>query len=231
MTTLRMLLAASMLSSLPVTAALAQPEQAAPAGGALATERVPNTTAVGQTKPPSREASPASVKPIERLTPRQVSDDAIASRVCVGCGTEPATADPLSLRIRPTGTAEGRAARPDAPEALAAPRQQSDLDTVALASAHRERAESVEEKTNGLWQSWLVSVCDGCGDQKPARALRLEDWPVRTLPLTTGSVGHKAAPETKPVAEAKRPESRPHGTLEANLSPENVDSIRRMPQR
>ncbi len=76
-----------------------------------------------------------------------------------------------------------------------------------------------------------MSVCDGCGDQKPAKALKLEDWPVRTVPLTTGSIDHKAAPEKRPHAEAKRAESHTRGTLEADLSPENLGSIRRMPQQ
>jgi hypothetical protein len=38
-------------------------------------------------------------------------------------------------------------------EASAKPMQQTDLDTFKLAFAHRERAESMREKTNGLWKS------------------------------------------------------------------------------
>ncbi|MEL6062453.1 MULTISPECIES: hypothetical protein [unclassified Methylobacterium] len=111
----------------------------------------------------------------------------------------------------------------------AAPRQQSDLDTVALASAHRERAASVQEKTHGLWQSWLVSVCDGCGDQRPARALKMEDWPDRDGPAATGSLTHT----TRSAAarqDIKLAGPHPRGSLEADLSPANIDSIRRMPR-
>ena len=44
------------------------------------------------------------------------------------------------------------------------PKQVNDLDTLQLASAHRDRAASVDEKTNGLWQSWTTSICEGCGN-------------------------------------------------------------------
>ena len=231
MTIFRMLVAAAMLSSLPVSSALAQPDQAAPSGDASASAKAPDTTVIGKTNPASHDAHSTSFEPIERATPRRVSGDAIATRICLGCRAEPGPSDPLSLRIRPSDPPENRAGQPDSPPPPVVPRQQSDLDTVALASAHRERAESVQERTTGLWQSWVVSVCDGCGDQKPARALKLEDWPDRTGALTTGSVGHTTAPEKKPHAEAKRAEFRPRGTLEADLSPENVGSIRRMPPR
>ena len=49
------------------------------------------------------------------------------------------------------------------------PRRADNLNTIELASAHRERARSVEEKTSGLWQSWLVSICDGCVSLPPAK--------------------------------------------------------------
>jgi len=237
MTAFRTLIAASLLNSLPIGAVFAQTDRASTESSALSTERAPNTTAVGQTKPPSRDASPTSMAPIERRTPKQVSDDTISTRVCVGCGSGPATADPLSLRIRPSltperpdGPSDERSGQRDAGLPLPGPKQQSDLDTVALASAHRERAQSVQEKTTGLWQSWVVSVCDGCGDQKPAKALRIEDWPTRASPAATGSIDHKALPVAA-RQDAKLAAPRPHGNLEADLSPENVDSIRRMPQR
>lgn len=237
MTAIRTVIVASLIGVLPTSAVFAQTGPASSEGGALSADTGPNTTAVGQTKPPSREASPTPVKPIERATPEQVSGDVITAKVCAGCRTEPTTADPLSLKIRPSDTPEGRngqldarGGRPDMRPAVGEPRQQSDLDTVALASAHRERAESIQEKTTGLWQSWLVSVCDGCGDQKPAKALKLEDWPYRPAPVTTGSILHKALPvAARP--DAKPPGPRRRGTLEADLSPENVDSIRRMPQQ
>ena len=236
MTAFRILIATSLISTLPIGTAFAQADPASTQGGVLSTERAPNTTAVGQTKPPSRDASPTAIKPIERPTAEQVATDAIAAQVCVGCNTESASAETLNLRIRPPVSPEVRGGPPDdrigqrdTSLGAVAPKQQSDLDTVALASAHRERAESVKERTDGLWQSWLVSVCNGCGDQKPARALKVQDWPDRAGPATTGSV----ARPTKPVAarhDDKPAASHPHGSLEADLSPENVNSIRRMPQ-
>ena len=230
MTILKALFSAAILSSISVSSALAQPDQAAPVGDAPASVKAPDTPVIGTINPANREPRSNAVEPTERATARRVTGDATATRICLGCRAEPGPNDPLSLRIRPTDPPENRAAQPDSPPP-AAPRQQSDLDTVALASAHRERADSVQEKTTGLWQSWLVSVCDGCGDQKPARALKLEDWPDRASPVSTGSVGHTTAPEKKLHAEAKRVAFHPRGTLEANLSPENVGSIRRMPPR
>jgi hypothetical protein len=237
MTAIRTVIVASLVSALPIGAVSAQTDQTSTGGGALSAEKVANTTAVGQTKPPSRDASPTSVTAIERPTPRQVLDDAITTKICVGCSTEPAPPDPLSLTIRPSVTPERRdhpsderGGQRDAGLPSVAPQQQSDLDTVALASAHRERANSVREKTSGLWQSWLVSVCEACGDQKPTRALSVGDWPSRYGPATTGSITGK----TQPVAarhDAKAAAPRPHASLEADLSPDNIGSIRRMPQR
>lgn len=236
MTTARMLIAASILSSLPLGIVLAQADRTGPGGGPLSTEKAPNTTVVGQTKPPSRDASPTSVKSIERLTPRQVADNAITTGVCSGCGGEPTTTGslpvaPTPVVPTPAGPPEKRDVRLDELRTATEPKKQSDLDTFALASAHREQAESADERTNGLWQSWLVSVCDGCGDQKPAKALKLEDWPNRNVPLTTGSVDQKASSAKMHHAETKRAEVRHHGSLEADLSPENVAAIRRMPQQ
>jgi hypothetical protein len=235
MTTFRTLITASILSSLPLGAVFAQADRTGTGGGPLSTEKAPNTTVVGQTKPPSRNASPTSVKPIERVTPRQASDDAISTRVCVGCGGEPTTTGALPVAPTPVAPTpvvlpEKRDVQLDELHTPSEPKKQADLDTVALASAHRERAESQQERTNGLWQSWLVSVCDGCGDQKPAKALKLEDWPKRDFSMTTGSVDQKVPAAKVNRAEAKRVDVRHHGSLEADLSPENVDSIRRMPQ-
>lgn len=219
------------LCTLSVGVVSAQPDTTGTGGGPLSTERAPNTTAVGQTKPPGRDASPTSVEPIARLTPRQAADDAISTKVCTGCGAGPSTTGSLPLAASTAGAPEKRDIQLDELRTATEPRQQSDLDTFALASAHRGRARSMEEKTDGLWQSWVVSVCKGCGDQKPARALKLEDWPTRDVPMTTGSVDHKPAPEKAHSAEAKRAEVHHHGSLEVDLSPENLDSIRRMPQQ
>ena len=230
MTAFRTLIAASILSSLPMGVVFAQADRTGTGGDPLSTEKAPNTTVLGQTKPPSRDASPTSIKPIEHPTPRQAADDAISQRICKGCAPEPSETVPLTVHIPVVAPAEKRDVQLDELQSISPPKQQSDLDTAALASAHREQARSTEEKTNGLWQSWLVSVCEGCGDQKPAKALKLEDWPARNVPLTTGSVDQKVPATQANHAEAKRVSIRHHRSLEADLSPENVDSIRRMPQ-
>jgi hypothetical protein len=196
----------------------------------LATEKAPNTTAVGQTKPPSRDASPTSVRAIERPTPRQAGDDTITTRICTGCKPDPATTGAVTDATDGQDLSEKRGTKLDELRTMAPPQQQSDLNTVELASAHRERARSMQEKTNGLWQSWLVSVCEGCGDQKAVRSLQYEEWPDRNAPLSTGTV-KKISAEKPPQATSAPVTRRPQGTLEANLSPDNVDSIRRMPQR
>ena len=113
------------------------------------------------------------------------------------------------------------------------PRQQGDLDTVKLASAHREQAQSIDEKTDGLFQSWLVSICQGCGvDVQPrARAERAEDAPRRSVPMTTGAVDPGAGkPEgAKPAAAPDRRSA--HTTVAADLSPGTVSALRRMPRQ
>ena len=210
--------------------ALAQPGAIETSDDPRSTEKAPNTTAVGQTKPPNRDASPATIKPIGRLTPRQAADDAITISVCVGCVGDPSTTGSIPASSAPARAPEKRDMRLDELRTAVEPKPQSDLDTVALASAHREQAVSEREKTNGLWQSWLVAICDGCGDQKPARSLKLEDWPNREGPATTGSLSHRAAHETA-HHDTKRIAAPPHSSLEADLSPKNLDSIRRMPRR
>ncbi|MDF2598177.1 MAG: hypothetical protein K0Q54_1000 [Methylobacterium brachiatum] len=201
--------------------AAAQPSVTGTGGDPLSAETAPNTTALGQTKPPSRAASPASTRPIERRTPRQAADDAISTRICIGCRPDPGSTGSLPE----AGPAPAkRDVQLDELRTLAEPRQQSDLDTLPLASAHRERARSAQERTDGLWQSWLVSVCDGCGDQKPARALRLEDWPNRQAAAAPGT-----ADRTALSARVRAADIAPHRSLAVDLSPENITHIRRMP--
>lgn len=68
--------------------AQAQVDRTGTGGGPLSTERAPNTSALGRTKPPSRAASPASPEVIEKRTPQQQEDQAITKGICVGCGTK-----------------------------------------------------------------------------------------------------------------------------------------------
>lgn len=221
MTVFRAPIIGLVLCTLPAGLAGAQPAVTGTGGDPLSAEKAPNTTALGQTKPPSRAASPTSTKPIERRTPRQAADDAISTRICIGCRPDPGSTGSLPE----AGPAPAkRDVQLDELRTLAEPKQQSDLDTLPLASAHREQARSAQEKTDGLWQSWLVSVCDGCGDQKPARALRLEEWPNRAAAAVPGADDRKAPPTRVRAADTA-----PRRSLAADLSPENVTSIRRMP--
>ena len=72
--------------SFALTAAVeAQVARTGTGGGPLSTERAPNTTAVGRTKPPSRDASPATTGSIERRTPGQKRDTVITKGICTGC--------------------------------------------------------------------------------------------------------------------------------------------------
>lgn len=109
------------------------------------------------------------------------------------------------------------------------PKKQGDLDTLQLASAHRERAVSVEERTNGLWQSWLTSVCEGCGDTPSYRKTVDDDFANRRSLASRGSESLAGREPSKRLPRNK-PESfgRP---LYADLSPEIVGQIRRMPKR
>ena len=109
------------------------------------------------------------------------------------------------------------------------PKQQPDIDTLQLASAHRERAESVEEKTNGLWQSWTISICEGCGNTPSYRKTVADDFANRKRLIDEGS-----ASATAREAPRRALRNKPEGygrRLYATLSPEAVGQIRRMPRQ
>jgi hypothetical protein len=78
------------------------------------------------------------------------------------------------------------------------PEGQKDLDTLALASAQREKADSMTERTNGLWQSWVVAICQGCGVRErqysKADDRALEDRAGWQSPGDTRREAHKAKP-------------------------------------
>ena len=114
-------------------------------------------------------------------------------------------------------------------EAQGHAKQQTDLDTLQLASAHRERAKSLEEKTNGLYQSWLVSICQGCGVdvQTPAKELKAKDFPSRSVPLG-GTASDQITKKPKEAQHAAATERQQLQTsIAADLSPGNVNAIRR----
>lgn len=76
------------------------------------------------------------------------------------------------------------------------PKAQPDLDTVQLAAAHRERAASHDERTNGLWQSWVVAICKGCG----VRERQHSDQDVKELVRRSTGNGRIDSPGNPPTA-------------------------------
>ncbi len=108
-----------------------------------------------------------------------------------------------------------------------APKHAKDLDTLQLASAQRERVASVEEKTNGLWQSWLVSVCEGCGDTPSYRKTVGDDFANRKARFLS-SLKSNAVRARVDASRAQSP-TKSGRSLYADLSSENISRIRRMP--
>ncbi|MCJ2107989.1 hypothetical protein MKK70_21935 [Methylobacterium sp. E-041] len=114
-------------------------------------------------------------------------------------------------------------------------KQQADLDTFQLASAHRERAESMREKTNGLWQSWLVSVCEGCGPERTPyfkrRSQLSEKAPANAA--TAATTAQQPAPKAAaPKAVASRTATRRSvASIYEDLSDSRIDEIRRTPKQ
>jgi hypothetical protein len=110
------------------------------------------------------------------------------------------------------------------------PKQQKDLDTLQLASAHRERSESMQERTNGLWQSWTTSICEGCGGNTPSYRKTIQDDFANRKSFVGLSPGAPAvAPDPSPRRAAAP--ARDGRQLYSDLSTENIDQIRRMPRR
>ena len=109
------------------------------------------------------------------------------------------------------------------------PKQVSNLDTLQLASAHRDRAASVDEKTNGLWQSWTTSICEGCGNTPPYHDTVRNDFANRK-----GPAGLKAKAGLGEQQQTVRQKALPEPSqrsLDTDLSNESIDQIRRMPGR
>ena len=111
-------------------------------------------------------------------------------------------------------------------------KKQTDLDTFQLASAHREQAESMREKTNGLWQSWLVSICEGCGPERTPYFKRRTQLGQKTPELASPALASQhAAPKTvysKTVASRAAP-NRKVASIYEDLSDSRIDQIRRAP--
>lgn len=63
--------------------AAAQTDRTGTGGGPLSTDRAPNVTATGQTKPPSRGASPA--EDAQARTRNDAEQDKLTKGICIGC--------------------------------------------------------------------------------------------------------------------------------------------------
>lgn len=115
-------------------------------------------------------------------------------------------------------------------EAASKPPQQTDLDTFKLASAHRERADSMREKTNGLWQSWLVSICEGCGpERKPYFKRDASQFSEKAAPNAVADRGKSS--DMGKVAVARPQKRNSVITIAADLSDNNIDQIRKTPNQ
>lgn len=64
-------------------AAAQQTDRTGTGGGPLSTDRAPNVTATGQTKPPSRETSPDAN--VQKRTRNDVEQDKLTKGICIGC--------------------------------------------------------------------------------------------------------------------------------------------------
>ncbi|XYD08826.1 hypothetical protein R1A27_28460 [Methylobacterium sp. NMS12] len=75
----------NLMSTLALAAAIVAPTAAGaePIGASVILAR--DTTMVGQTKPPSREASPTSKGSINRRTKNDQVQDSISKGICIGC--------------------------------------------------------------------------------------------------------------------------------------------------
>jgi hypothetical protein len=75
----------NLMSTLALAAAIVAPTatEAEPFGASVILAR--DTTMVGQTKPPSREASPTSKGSINRRTKNDQVQDSISKGICIGC--------------------------------------------------------------------------------------------------------------------------------------------------
>lgn len=81
----RIPLAALMLLGASVPA-MAQADLTGTGAGPLSTQTAPNTTAVGVTKPASRDASPTWRDNPDRRSRMELENDKIENGICIGCG-------------------------------------------------------------------------------------------------------------------------------------------------
>ncbi len=81
---LRIILLAA-LTGLAAPAQAQAPDTTGTGGGPSSTIRAPNTTAVGQTKPPGSAAGPATPEERDRFEQIEKKNNSIPSGICIGC--------------------------------------------------------------------------------------------------------------------------------------------------
>ena len=157
---------------------------------------------------------------------------AIASLCSICIAVQANAQDDTSRHINPGVRLESEADQKPAAKPEPEIKQQADLDTFQLASAHRERAESMREKTNGLWQSWLVSVCEGCGPERTPyfkkRSQLSQKVPAQTAPAATAQQSTPKPAETKTVT-SRVVSRRNVASIYEDLSDSRIEEIRRTP--
>jgi len=105
----------------------------------------------------------------------------------------------------------------------------SDLDTLKLASAHREQSASMAEKTDGLWQSWLVSICQGCGaDRHQFSQKDVDEVVARSRSQQANGGGQPAKPRLTYQGRS-RPDAKSRTTSRDDLSTGSIETIRQDP--
>lgn len=84
---IRMLFAVAAVA-FTILPAAAQADRADDGSPSVSTDRAGNVTRSGQTKPPSRDASPTSRADFGKRTANDEKQDSITRRICIGCGTK-----------------------------------------------------------------------------------------------------------------------------------------------
>lgn len=81
----RILLTLALLAGSAVPVLAQRPAETGTGGGPASTVKAPNTTSVGQTKPPGTAAAPESSGEREGRARMEKKNDAIETGICVGC--------------------------------------------------------------------------------------------------------------------------------------------------
>ena len=81
----RILLTLALLAGSAVPAVAQSPGETGTGGGPASAAKAPNTTSVGQTKPPGTAAAPEAAGERKDGTRAEKKNDAIENGICIGC--------------------------------------------------------------------------------------------------------------------------------------------------